>query len=424
MGSQNSRSHCLLRGQSWPKWTLKLSSVSHPGRLKHAEISSVDQRSGWWTASALTFAAGVAAGVAFLVNLLAARTLGPSLRGEVAFVLQLSYFLAPILLLGADKAIIRRNSDDRRSEGLFVPGPPFLLLATVSTTLALAWVFKDWRAMAGPLGAVIAWFSLRRANAVRVRNIGRYLWPFATYQAVILAGSTILFLRGVDEWQAWALVYLCAIPLLCWAPAPPVNLRAASRLRMNAGLTVASVTHLFSLRGERLLMPLLSTNSQLGLYVVVATATEPLYWCAQALADHRTGSVKNGESVFERIRRTLQEMLVVSLVAGLGGLAIWLLVVPAFGETFRSARALVLPLIIASILLYAYRQFASWTLASAFPARTAYIEGGVAASAAVLYPVSIMNGAALGAAWGCVAVYAIGIALSLVVFSSCDAKEL
>src|SRR5688500_12078300 len=48
-----------------------------------------------------------AAVVAFIVNILIARLLGPGPRGEVALVLQGAYVIAPLLALGVDRQALR-----------------------------------------------------------------------------------------------------------------------------------------------------------------------------------------------------------------------------------------------------------------------------------------------------------------------------
>ena len=87
------------------------------------------------TRSPATVVAGaslLAAITAFFANILIARALGPEARGHVALALQISYFVAPILTLGADKTLLRSQGRDRP------PALPWILFITLAAGALLA----------------------------------------------------------------------------------------------------------------------------------------------------------------------------------------------------------------------------------------------------------------------------------------------
>lgn len=354
------------------------------------------------TIASLSGAALVAAGVAFLSNILAARTLGPELRGHVAFVLQLSYFIAPMLILASDKAVLRVGQGDAE-ENFFVAGRRALMATTLIATILATVGFQDWRLLCAPAAATSAWFLLRRAHVVVFGQYKRYLIPFFTFQALVLASHASLAVFGISSWPMWAAAYVvpAAILVLMRASAETPGRVKPSR---NVPLITASLTQLWSLRGERILLPILAGPAHLGLYVVIATATEPLYWISQAAADH---SVANSRptSIASRTRALIKLSIIFSPIAAVLGAVLWALVIPVFGMDFSPAKKLVLPLSIAAVFLACYRQTSAWVLAGESPNRLGTLEVMVAIGAALGYPVGILAGGALGAAWASAAVY-------------------
>lgn len=361
---------------------------------------------------ALTTLAGgslVAAGVAFLSNILTARTLGPELRGNIAFVLQASYFLAPLLIVASDKALLRSERDHT---SFFIVGRRGLAAAGLLALIALAVAFRDWRALAAPAGIVAGWFLLRRSEVAARGGYQRYLRPFLAFQAFILTWHLILFGMGVTDWQWWALPYAAPALMLLPIAASATSGDMRRTPKANLALLTGSLAQLWSLRGERLIMPMLAGPTALGLYVVVATATEPLYWMAQSLADHAVGSEPPPTPV-ARLRALAKVALPFSACAATVAAALWFLLVPVFGQDFTPARALILPLSTASIALGAYRIVNGWVLAGPRPTAVAPLEISVAFIAAVVYPTGIIFGGVEGAAWATLFVYSAAVLVGL-----------
>lgn len=357
----------------------------------------------------LSAASAIAAGVAFIANVLAARQLGPELRGHVAFALQLAYFVAPVLILAGDRATLR---GDRT---YFRPSLRFLVVASVAAAAVMLLVFRDSRAIAAAIAFVTAWFLLRRSDAVLNRSFKPYVLPFLGYQATILLVSLALFLLEVSEWTWWAAAYAApAVALAFFKPTvteDPTDLKRASK---NLPLVGASLSQMFSTRGQRLLLPGLANPAELGLFTVVATATEPLYWMAQALADHRSDAArKQPASTRARLVILARDAALFVPIAAIAAIALWFLLVPVFGESFEPARSFIVPLAVASVLLAAYRQTSAWLLAGASPGLVGKLELSTALVGLVVYVPSILLWQGVGAAWGSGAVYTVGTSLGL-----------
>ena len=348
-----------------------------------------------------------AAAAAFFVNVLSARALGPELRGTVAFVLQLSYFVAPILLLGVERRILRAGRAASREDT--VPANSVALLAGFAILIcgSLAGVSG---AIAVLVAIVSVLFGYARAWNVAKGQTVRYVYPFVAYQFTMVAGSLGLFLADVTFWPAWAIVYVFPglaiaawqVRRLIWVASNPL-LGVFRALRLNGNYMVASLSVIATTRFERLILPLATSPRELGIYIVVATASEPVFWFAQALSDVRVGAGKR--SAFSR-RAILFDLLIFSIAGALGGTAINYLLVPIFGEQYEAARELICPLIISSVVLALYRQLSGKLLLSESSRVVASSEVVTAIVAVVLYTTFVLVfKSALGAAWGSVAVY-------------------
>jgi hypothetical protein len=354
----------------------------------------------------LTAASAVAAAVAFAVNVLSARALGPSARGEVAFCLQLAYFLAPILCAAGDKVALRGA---RTGTGtLFRPSVAFLLTTGSVLAVVLSVVLRDARALSAPIAFVTAWFLMRRADTLAGSSMRKYLRPFIGYQVSIVVLSALLYFQEIESWWWWAAVY--ALPVV-WLPFLPRVVPSSTlpwRMALkNARLVAASVAQMFTTRGQRLLLPIFSSSAELGMFAVVATATEPLFWAAQALADKRVGHQQQPRSFAECRAVVARDLMIWLPLSAALGLGLWVLIVPVFGPEYEPAKQLILPLTIASVTLALYRQAASWVLGGTKPANIGQLEMAAAGLSAVVYPAAIYVGAGLGAAWASVLVYAL-----------------
>lgn len=363
----------------------------------------------------------VAAGVAFLVNIISARALGPEYRGHVATVLQLSYLIAPLIGFGADRALLRANDTDKPEKYVLPNLLAVLLMGAVSALLIFP-IYGPWALLAIPTALVTVAFSFYRSVAIQSGSIRRYIAAFMLYQVSIMLGTVLLLLLEAEPWQWWAGVYIFPGILFAYFSQYQVlrstHLRRAgvrTALRRNAALLWASLSRLIATRLNRVILPVIAGANSLGLFIVVATATEPLYWLAQSLADHQTSSSSG--------RRHSRASLLISLAKGasifvpvaiFSGIVLYLLLVPLFGAEYRSALPLVLPLTLASIALASFRQISGLLLASSDPDSVGKAEGFAALSAVIIYPMAIYLWGAEGAAWGSIVVYAVGLIVGII----------
>lgn len=361
------------------------------------------------TIATISAASALAAIVAFIVSILSARVLGPTGRGEVATVLQCAYLAAPLVGFGADRLLLRRDS---KGHG-FIPSTWAMLLVAALVAAVVALVYGPWQAMAAAVALVTVSFAFARATAISQGTIGFFVYLFAAFQGSVLIISAGLWLANVTDWRWWAAAYLFpALPLALWAlshtrrttgvPAAGI----ATVARHNAPFMFSSLGALATTRLDRVLLPVLASPAALGLYIVVATATEPLYWVAQSIADQRTSDASRATAASKSVWVRLGVVAAIyAALGGIGGWLLYLLIVPIFGPDFAPAQQLVAPLALAAVALGCYRYLCGEILGGTRPRLLGRVEAIAAVIAVVCYPVGIIWGAALGAAWASVVVY-------------------
>lgn len=352
--------------------------------------------------SLIAGASFVAAGVAFCVNLLMARTLGPQSRGEVAFLLQISYFIAPLVTLGRERLILRgTGSNSPTATGGYAVA--MAILFSVLLTPALG-------AMGFVVGAISlcgAMLSIFRANAVSQSQPRPYLTLFGLQQGLLLVGAGLLASFNVKDWRIWAACYSATTAIYVFTEIRSflrrerVSASVASIALMPGVLAALTVTRL-----DRLLLPVLSGSYQLGLYVTVATATEPVFWVSQLLADRRSATSRR------RSVHAYREATLFAVASACIGAALWFLLVPLFGPAFAEAKELIIPLTVAGFALAMFRQAIGRLLSSPSPASSTRAEVYTAVAAATIYSVAIPMYGAIGAAYASVVVYVFGFVIS------------
>lgn len=373
------------------------------------------------TIATISAASALAAVAAFVVSILSARVLGPTGRGEVATVLQFAYIVAPFVGFGADRLLLRR---DDHNYGYIPSGIAMTIVALVACLIAGV-VYGPWTAMAGIVALVTVSFSMVRAMAISRGRISFFVAVFGGFQGSVLLISTALYFLGVEDWRWWAGAYIFpALPLAAWSLAKSrVHTDAkvggiAETARANAPFIASGLGPLATTRLGRVLLPALASPASLGLFVVVATATEPLYWVAQSVADQRTSEERGRELTASRILRHLAVVtLAYSVLGAVGGVILYFLIEPIFGQEFEPAKELVLPLTIAAVILGCYRHLCGEILGSDNPRRIGGVELASAVIAVICYPIGILLGDALGLAWTSAVVYlAAAIVAAIVLF--------
>ncbi|WP_141437053.1 lipopolysaccharide biosynthesis protein [Blastococcus aggregatus] len=386
-------------------------------------------------------AAQVAAAAAgLLVNVLAARGMGPDGRGALAFYLQLAYVLSAVLLAGTDRALpaVRRNSFAlRAAEGqmlrLLGPGVAVTVFVLLLGPVVAGFAGAE---MGGILAAAAAAMALwgntvllaLRAAAIAAEDTGRFLRVMVSGQAILVVGACGLLALSIESTTVWLCLYGGAL-LLPAAVAlvlqrPDLHGNAADRRttrRLGLRLAPTVIANMVMLRSDRLLLPVLADPAQLGLYVVVAGVTELISWPIQSFVDGRVPlwrrALDQGSLATSRVLGGAAVAAVVATVT-VGHSISWLLV-PVFGTQYESARPLIWPLAIASGL-YAFSRFgaAITVAANRSSLATAIDVTGMLVSASAyvfLIPEHGASGAAVGSllGYGVAAVASAGAVLRL-----------
>lgn len=392
-------------------------------------------RGPWGVTAQLLGAQLVLAAVSLIVNVIAARTMGPSGRGSLAVFLQVSYILATCCGAGLNRsypaAIHGRPVmgtallDQRRL--LFAP------LAVVAATILLASLLGPGEGLL-PLAYGIALtltvfgnvlMTTLRTASVAARTARTYLLLVVAGQVVLLLFATAFLLASVDSAAAWLGAYALALTvpsIITWlivgrrgdptGSAPAVT---QSARRIGLRLLPAALANIAMLRIDRLLLPALAGVSQLGLYVVVAAITELIAWPVQNYVEARvpqwrrallTGSLPVG-----RLFGAVGLYAVVAAVA-ISLLGRWS-VIPLFGEAYRQSLDLVVPLAVAAALYAASRLGHALAISAHLSGWVTAIDTVGMISAILAYLILIPPLGASGAAIGCLVGYGACLLVSL-----------
>jgi len=308
---------------------------------------------------------------ALVINVLAARVLEPEGRGELAFAIQLSYVLSVFVLLGADKAypivsgpVSLRAALVDFGQILRLPAC-VVLLACVAAGIVMSTHFPGaLQYSAGIVLLALASSSVVaiRSCAIAAREGGAYLRSVGIGQGILLLVCLIPVILHDRSPIWWLLAYaVCTsvplgVVLLTWAKVGPATavtdvarrIREARRLRWR--IAPSAVTSLAMLRLDRLLIPWLSSSRELGLYIVVATLTEILYWPIQHYVDSHVPQWRKAySSATFTIRKSLIRCGLYLIFAGIVcTAAVSFLIVPLFGDEYIESSSLVVPLVLAA----------------------------------------------------------------------------
>ena len=374
---------------------------------------------------------------ALVVNVFAARAMGPASRGELALLLQVSYVLAAIGLAGRDRAYpasieeaLPLSATIRDIRRLLTA--PTCAAAICAAFTAVALVNDPLVAVAAASLALltlgnIATAGLRAASSAASAG-GLFLRANLVAQASLLGAAAALALVPVESATTWLAAYaICiAIPVLFVAfkpgqrrsMGPAGQIERISRAR-RLGLKVAPSTlaSIILLRADRLILPWLATYEQLGLYIIVATLCELVVWPVQAWVDahmpawhrmHLSGTLRRG-----RILCTVTLYAACCSIAMIIGCR--LLIVPMFGSEYRSSLGLVAPLSIASSLYAVSRAAIGLALATNRPVVATISDLSAMVTAVALYIILIPKLGAMGAALGSLAGYGVAALIAMMV---------
>ena len=405
-----------LRGAEPARLSRRLSALATTGHLVGAQL--------------------VVGAASLAINALAARTMGPSGRGSLALLLQITYLTNMIAMAGTDRsypATVRHQPTARRAAAdtlrLVVPSATVGLVATAPIVHAIGGGAPNGAllAVAGftvTASALVTASTLRTAAAA-TGVVRPYVLATIVGQLTLVASAALLTCAGVESPHVWLLVYGAALgtgPLVAWVllrragslrPEIPHSLSPARRLGLR--LLPAAVASMVMLRADRLLLPWLGSFEQLGLYIVVATVAEFVNWPVQSYVDAQAARWHQRFLAGElRPGGPLLAAAGYGVAAGLALLtAGHLLVVPVFGTEYRESTPLLAPLAVGAACYSVSRVAIGLNIAAgrARGALAADLPAMVVAMAA--YLVLIPRYGAAGAAVGSAVAYGVGALLAV-----------
>ena len=377
----------------------------------------------------------VAAGGAVAMNLLAAVVLDPSARGDLAFALQLVYFLSVFAIMGLERPFIATRfggfgDEYRRFARLVLPGTvailPIAVLATTVAPFSTRWLWAG----AIAIGGYVALNSL--VHAVRVAYVCSREWKWFALnaiatQVIIVAGALSLVLLGVDDPVIWMWVYvgstIPAVLILIFSPRTGVSspltgegassqlTRAEARgLRRRGWILLPSeFSNSAMLHSDRLLLPILSSSAELGLYVTVATVLEMATWPIQQWVD---ASLRGWSKAFRSRRFPIARLFAqcVALLIGIVtvlGTAAYAMIVFVLPDSYLPATVAIPALAVSAVVFGITRVQQGLFIAADAPGMVSTIEIIGTAAALIAYVLLIPQFGMLGAAYGSIIGYSL-----------------
>jgi O-antigen/teichoic acid export membrane protein len=358
---------------------------------------------------------------AVVVNLVSARVLGPSGRGQLALLLQLAYLAGSLAIVGTDRPYIATHKATfgrAVSDQLHILRPMVWVSGlAVGAALLVAAVLPGHGSFL-VLAAILMGagnFAYRLAVTAYIAS-GRtalFAWLTVSMQVILLIGAVIAYTASVRSVSLWLALYAAstlpsAVLMLRHArnaSGPPLEDAEVRSLRA-AGLRLlpASLGNTTMLRSDRLLLPALSSTRELGIYVVVASIMELTAWPVKNYVDATLWRWRQRADTLSVGRVALGAALATAAISAVVGAAAILMITEFLGPAYRSSIPLVLPLGIASVFYAVSR-----VLQGALVAKSA---GGYASAAEIsgmvisvlayvaLIPGYGAGGAAVGSAIG------------------------
>lgn len=383
----------------------------------------VEKKGSLSAAGITTATALIAAGVAFIVNILMARQLGPESRGHVAWVLQFAYVTAPIVALGVDREALRGGRGKPNQSHVWVTCGLACMAAALAGSLSVAVC-----AAAAAVGASVA---IQRAVGMAAGSLKQFFTIQLLIQSWTLLATLGLYVFSQDDNRLWLLVYAAPAPALMLYSLRPgitkfnlgVRLRRSSVSRTSFQYMLGGMGSLLAGRVERLLLPAVASAGQLGLYVSVATASELITWGARGLGESRVVGLRHAEtSRAEVTTLAIRNAFIFALLAIPLFFAIRFALIPLLGPAFSQASILVAPLCVSSVLWATYLQISSAWLACGTARQSITLDLAAAVMTALFVLLLAPHHGALGAAYACLLSYACMILAALLFFPS-DAKN-
>lgn len=313
----------------------------------------------------------IAAGVSFVVNIIAAYGLDPEQRGLLAFYLQIGYLLTTVLLLGTEKPFLARiHADFSASIALFlrVVRPAYFVLTAVAFVAVMLYVF-GFAAIAAPLALITVFIlcnqhlRIIRAAYITSGSLKPFLAVILITNGLTLVFALLLAASQQGDFLVWLLGYVVANVV-----ATTIVARSALASRHDGIVTSgpvrdirrdglrllpASLGNIALFRPDRLLLPILASPADLGVYIVVSAALEVAVWPVQQWADSKMREWHSSRpQQAPRLRAAILAkaalgVLVLSILCSAFLVAVVLWILPA---EYNASLGLVVPIIVANLL--------------------------------------------------------------------------
>jgi O-antigen/teichoic acid export membrane protein len=387
------------------------------------------------TASQLLIGQVTVAGSGLLVNVLAARSMGPAGRGGLAVFLQVAYLAGAACMVGIDRAYPATVSVTPTLAGaltdvLRLLRPSTLLMAAACPPVALV-LFGPALSSIGLAAAVavivaglVGTCGLRTASAAAAEG-WLYVRSTVISQASLILLAVLFAVYGMESVPLWLTAYAFALlagPVTAWyvlrragGSVAHADRDLAPARRLGLRLLPASLASMVMLRMDRLLLPWLGSYEQLGVYVVVAAFSEIVVWPVQSYVDTRV-PMWHRSFLAGRLRCGR----VLAAAAGYGAavaaglfLAADLLVMPVFGPAYQESQRLIGPLAAGAALYAVGRVAVGLSLAAERPRAVLAADVPGMVTAVGCYVVLIPEFGAMGAAIGSAIGYGVGAALAV-----------
>lgn len=375
----------------------------------------------------------MAAGTAFLVNILAARVMNPDDRGYLAWFLQIGYLVSTIGLLGIERPFVSFVKTDFRfavNSMLGLVRPSYIFVSLTVLAGVFFWISNQkYFAISTWIISVFVVANIH-SRIIRSAYIASGEWrPFVRNSVVIqlsLLGLSFLLIaldRGsLHEWLAIYLISNMVATLLVVQKRNKAIMRrfrteeVYSRVRRQGiKLIPASMGNAAMLKSDRLLLPFLSSPAELGLYVVAATSMDMASWPIQQWVDGKLHAWRSAQlSTTQLIKLLLKVSLVVLLLTALIGLCVSLIIAKALPISYAKSQTLLIPLGIAVFIYSLTRVLHGQMIARSIVAGVSVSETVGMIAAMLCYFILIPALGSLGAAYGSIVGYSLSFAIAAV----------
>lgn len=333
----------------------------------------------------LMFSQLLAAGVSFVVNIVAAYGLSPEQRGLLAFYLQLGYLLTTFLMMGTEKPFMARFRGGFPAgvgQLLRIVWPSYFMIAAGVATVAGLYLFGV-QAIAVPLALVLIFvicnqhLRILRAAYITSGSLKPFLSVVILTNGLTLAFALLLAAMQYDNFLVWLLAYVVAnfiatvvvaraVVISRRSEAPP-DVSVRDIRRQGVKLLPGSLGNITMFRPDRLLLPILASPADLGIYIVVSGALEVAVWPIQQWSDskmrewHEAKPLSNPRLRLGILVKAALGVLIISLACAVLLVFVVLWILP---DEYNASLNLLIPIALANILYGTTRAQQGMTIAS------------------------------------------------------------